>query len=163
MIVYLLRHGIAEDFSPRGDAGRSLTEEGVAKLLRASSGWKRIVGEVDLALVSPLLRAQQTAAIFCDAVAAAAPRVETAALVPEARPLVVLELLLAAMHEGKRGVACIGHEPHMGSLLGLLLTGSERAAIPFKKGMLAVVDVESSASMTGKLIGAMSQRVAAGL
>lgn len=163
MIVYLLRHGIAEDFSPRGDAGRSLTEEGVAKLTRASSGWKRVVGDVDLALVSPLLRAQQTAAIFCDAVAASAQRVETAALVPEARPLLALELLLAAMHEGKRGVACIGHEPHMGSLLGLLLTGSERAAIPFKKGMLAVVDVESSSTMSGRLVAALSQRHAAAI
>ena len=48
-------------------------------------------------------------------------------------------------------------------LLGLLLTGSERAAIPFKKGMLAIVDIESSATMTGRLIAAMSQRIAAGL
>ena len=163
MIVYLLRHGIAEDFSPRGDAGRSLTEEGVRRLQQASRGWKRVVGEVDEAFVSPLLRAQQTAAIFCDAVAASAPRVETTALVPEARPLLALELLLAAMHEGKRGVVCVGHEPHIGSLLGLLLTGSERAAIPFKKGMLAVVDLESSASMTGRLVAALSQRMAAGL
>lgn len=163
MIVYLLRHGIAEDFSSCGDAGRALTEEGVRRLQMASRGWKRVVGEVDEAFVSPLLRAQQTAAIFCEAVAASAPRIETAALVPEARPLEALELLHAAQLEGRRGVACIGHEPHMGSLLGLLLTGSERASIPFKKGMLAIVDLESSSSMTGRLVGAMSQRVAAGL
>jgi phosphohistidine phosphatase len=163
VIVYLLRHGIAEDFSPCGDASRSLTEEGVRRLQQASNGWKRVVGEIDEAFVSPLLRAQQTAAIFLEAVAASAPRVETATLVPEARPLHALELLHAAMHEGRRGVACIGHEPHMGSLLGLLLTGSERAAIPFKKGMLAIVDIESSATMTGRLIAAMSQRIAAGL
>ncbi len=161
MIIYLLRHGIAEDYSPQGDAGRSLTDDGVAKLERAAAGWKRIVGEVDLMLVSPLLRAQQTAAIFCEAVAASAPCVETAALIPEARPLLALELLHAAMHEGKRGVACVGHEPNLGALLGLLLTGSERAAIPFKKGMLAVADVESSSAMTGRLVAALSQRLAA--
>ena len=163
MIVYLLRHGIAEDWSRGGDAQRALTEEGVIRLQRATVGWKRIVEHVDQVFVSPLLRAQETAAIFCDAVATCAERVETTLLVPEARPLAALEMIHCAQLEGRRGIACVGHEPNLGGLLGLLLTGSERSAIPFKKGMLAVVDLESSASMTGRLVAALSQRMAAGL
>jgi phosphohistidine phosphatase len=163
VIVYLLRHGIAEDWSRGGDAQRALTEEGVIRLQRATVGWKRIVEHVDQVFVSPLLRAQETAAIFCDAVATCAERVETTLLVPEARPLAALEMIHCAQLEGRRGIACVGHEPNLGGLLGLLLTGSERVAIPFKKGMLAVVDLESSASMTGRLVAALSQRMAAGL
>ena len=163
MIVYLLRHGIAADWAEGGDAERALTDEGIGKLARATAGWRRVVGPIDEVLVSPLLRAQQTARIFCDAVAPKAPVVETSALVPEASPLRALELIQAAQLMGAPGIACIAHEPLLGSLLGLLLCGSGRAAIPFKKGMLAIVEIESSASMTGRLVAALSQRVAAGL
>lgn len=161
MIVYLLRHGIAEEHSRHGgDAARELTADGVQRLERATRGWRRIVGVVDTVLASPLVRAQQTAAIFHRAVAAGA-RLETeAALTPTARPLDMLLLLQALAESGRAGVACVGHEPHLGNLLGLLLTGSERTVIPFKKGMLAAVELDGATTMIGRLIAAMSQRIA---
>lgn len=162
-MVYLLRHGIAADYADGGDAARALTDEGIDKLVRASAGWRRVVGAIDTVLVSPLLRAQQTAKIFMDAVAPSAPLVETSALVPEAQPTRAVELLQAAKLQNTTGIACVAHEPLLGSLLSLLLCGSSRSAIPFKRGMLAIVEIESSASMTGRLVAALSQRVAAGL
>ena len=57
----------------------------------------------------------------------------------------------------------VGHEPHLGCLLGLLLTGSERTSLPFKKGMLVGVDLDSRSSLLGRLIVAMSTRIAASL
>jgi len=162
VIVHLLRHGIAEDWNAAGDAARSLTAEGVQRLERAVTGWRRIAHPIQRVFVSPLLRAQQTARVFCQGVADGAAWEDTQALVPEAPPMLALELLQCAAQEGLAGVACVSHEPLLGSLLGLLLCGHPRSAIPFKKGMLAVVEVDGCATMTGKLLAALSQKSAAG-
>ena len=74
-----------------------------------------------------------------------------------------LNILQGEMHEGSDGIALVGHEPHMGSMLGLLLTGSENSPIPFKKGQLVVVDVPSSSSMIGQLRESLTQKAAANL
>ena len=163
MIVYLLRHGDAEGHAASGgDAARALTAEGSDKLERAARAWKRVVGPVDRLFVSPLLRAQQTAAIFRRALAERAEVETEPALLPSADPLLALDLLHAGCSGGSEGVACVGHEPHLGRLLGLLLTGSDRA-IPLRKGMLAMVEIDSAASMLGRLVAILSQKVAGGL
>ncbi|MGE3173394.1 MAG: phosphohistidine phosphatase SixA [Planctomycetota bacterium] len=162
MIVYLLRHGNAEDFAAAGgDDARELTAEGRERLQRAGACWRKLVGPVDLVLSSPLVRARQTAALFVEAACPQARVEEERSLEPSARPLLMLERLQACAVQGLTGVACVGHEPHMGNLLGLLLTGHERSPIPFKKGMLAVVEVEGSSHMIGRLVAAISQKTAA--
>lgn len=164
MIVYLLRHGIAEDAPPGGDdRARRLTAAGTDRLEQACRGWTRIIGDLDRILHSPLVRAQQTAAILQRGVRREAPLVETPLLVPAARATDTLELLQAEHRAGTRGIACVGHEPHLGALFGLLLTGSVQTAVPLKKGMLAAVEIASSASMVGRLVAALSQRAAGGL
>lgn len=161
MIVYLLRHGIAADHAPRGgDDARELTPEGVERLERAARGWRRIVGPVDRVLASPLVRAQQTAAIFRRACAASAPLDTEPLLEPSARAVHTLDVLQRLAAKDLAGVACVGHEPHLGTLLSLLVTGNDRCAIPFKKGMLVAVEIESCASMVGRLLAALSQRLA---
>lgn len=161
MIVYLLRHGNAEDCAPGGgDAARALTDEGRERLQRASRGWRRIVGKVDRVLASPLLRAQQTATIFQRAVCKDAAIDTEPALQPDMAPLDALVLLQSWCAKNATGVALVGHEPHLGSLLGLLLTGRERTAVPFKKGMLVAVELDGSTAMVGRLVAALSQRVA---
>jgi phosphohistidine phosphatase len=163
VIVCLLRHGDAEDHGgPGGDAARALTAEGRDKLERASRAWCRVLRRVDRILASPLLRAQETAAILRSSLGKP-PRIETEpALLPDADPALAIELLRGCV-KGSDTVACVGHEPHLGRLLGLLLTGSERLAIPMRKGMLALVEIESHASMVGRLVAVMSQKVASGL
>ncbi len=163
MIVYLLRHGEAEDHARGGDAARELTAEGAERLERASRGWKHVVGEVDIVLASPLRRAQQTAAIFQRAVAKQTAIATEPLLEPGASPLDLLHVLQDHCMHQRCGIACVGHEPHLGMLLGLLLTGNERTAIPFKKGMLAAVELDGSSAMLGRLIAVLSQRLAGAL
>jgi phosphohistidine phosphatase len=161
MHVYLLRHGIAEDRAPDGgDSGRRLTGEGKDRLALAAPTWRRVLRRPEVIVSSPLARAQQTAAILAGAVGFDGAIELRDLLEPGGRPLRALELLQAEMRSSRDAVALVGHEPHLGSLLGLLLTGSERSAVPLKKGMLVAVELDSSASMLGRLLFALSQRVA---
>jgi phosphohistidine phosphatase len=162
VIVWLLRHGIAEDHAPGGDDGeRALTAEGIARLERAGPAWRRAMGSVDLVFASPLRRAQETAEMLILALGSEVAVETLAELAPGERPLEVLARLQHELQTGRAAVACVGHEPHLGSLLGLLLTGSKGTALPLKKGMLVGVEVESSASMLGRLVVALTQKYAA--
>ncbi len=164
MKVYLLRHGDAQDRSVSGrDEDRELTPAGLDKLEQASRGWRRVLEQVDRVFCSSLIRARQTAEILHRTAEASEPIAETEQLVPYARPLETLQLLQGELQSGSEGVACVGHEPHMGALLGLLLTGNDHASIPFKKGQLVVVQLDSSASMLGRLCESLTQTAAAAL
>jgi phosphohistidine phosphatase SixA len=57
----------------------------------------------------------------------------------------------------------VGHEPNLGYLLGLLLTGHPRQPIPLKKGMLVGVETESGASLIAALRFSLTQKAAAQL
>jgi phosphohistidine phosphatase len=164
VIVWLLRHGIAEDPSSRAtDDVRALTPEGTRRLERAGRTWARTIHGVDVVYASPLLRAQQTARIFAEAVADSMEIETLPELKPSARPLLALERIQADLQAGRSAIAMVGHEPHLGCLLGLLLTGNERTSLPFKKGMLVGVDLDTRTSLLGRLIVAMSTRIAASL
>ena len=52
-------------------------------------------------------------------------------------------------------IALVGHEPHIGRLLGTLIADS-RASVPMSPGMLAVVELEGSTSLWGRLVMARS-------
>lgn len=62
-MVYLFRHGVAEDLAPgRTDADRALTPRGVRKTQAASRGLATLVEGANVAIFSsPRLRARQTA------------------------------------------------------------------------------------------------------
>lgn len=161
MIVYLLRHGEAEDIGPRGarsDNERRLTAEGRERLRRCAVSWRRVVGAVDCVYTSPLVRARQTAEEFAAAVRHEDAPEELACLVPEADPDEVAQVLLADAAQQLDAVALVGHEPHLGSTLGLLLAG--RGSIPLKKGMLVGVELEGSTATNCRLVCCISSKLA---
>ncbi len=161
MHIYLLRHGIAEDAGPGvPDHERQLTDEGWKRLRRAAATWRTLVPTPAVVMVSPLRRALQTAEVFVEAVGYTGELRVAEALVPHGAPSVALSMLEAEALSHTDAVAVIGHEPHLGYLLGNLLTGHPRQSVPLKKGMLVAVETESSASMTGALRFALSQKVA---
>lgn len=161
MHIYLLRHGIAEDGGPGvADHDRALTDEGWKRLRKAAAVWRRLVPTPDIVMVSPLRRALQTAEVFAQAVDFTGELQVADALVPNGAPSVALSMLEAEALSQTKAVAVIGHEPHLGYLLGCLLTGHPRQSVPLKKGMLVAVETESSASMIGNLRFALSQKIA---
>src|SRR6185369_16428895 len=67
MILYILRHGIAEDEAPKGDdRARPLTSRGRAKMRAGAEGMHALRLRFDVILTSPLVRAVETSAIVAE-------------------------------------------------------------------------------------------------
>src|SRR5512143_2551117 len=64
MILYVVRHALAEDLAAGGDEARRLTESGRARTVKAAAGMRVIGMECDFILSSPLTRALETAEII---------------------------------------------------------------------------------------------------
>src|SRR5207247_1682185 len=68
MMLYVLRHGVAEEVGPEGtDGSRRLTPGGRRKLRAAAAGVRGLGVAFDAILTSPLVRAGETAAIVAEA------------------------------------------------------------------------------------------------
>jgi phosphohistidine phosphatase len=161
MWIYLLRHGVAADAEPgQADADRALTEEGWKRLRRAAPAWRRLVPPPDAVCVSPLRRAQETAQVFVEAVRWKGELRVEPDLVPGAAASVLLRWLEGESLAGTGAIALVGHEPHLGYLLGALLTGHPRQPIPLKKGMLVAVETPATTSLTAELRFVLSSKAA---
>jgi phosphohistidine phosphatase len=145
VILHLLRHAEAEDVSPSGrDADRRLTEDGRRRMKAVAKAIAQMDPGYDLVLVSPLVRARQTAEAVAEACGFRKPLVETKALEPNADPV-------DALHEVARlrpgVVLLVGHQPHFGRLFGLLLSGRSGLEVPMKKAGLAAFESGSDPSL----------------
>jgi phosphohistidine phosphatase len=126
-MIYLLRHGDAEDDSGGGDAARELSEKGRAQADAAGRAMHRLGFGIEVCLTSPKVRARDTALLAC----------RHLDLEPEiCRPIAdgyydTLELVA-----GRGNVLLVGHEPDMSSEIARL-TGSR---VKLKKGGLAVLE-----------------------
>ncbi|MCA8943922.1 MAG: histidine phosphatase family protein [Planctomycetes bacterium] len=163
MLVYLVRHGDAADLSangPRTDADRPLTDDGRIRFREAAECYAGLMIEPDRVVSSPLVRARETAEILCEELEFGGALEESEQLVYSAPPTRAVTLLQAELLAHSDSIVLVGHEPHLGCLLGLLLSGSDRAPMPLSKGMCAAVEIREPQSMIGKLRFALSQKIA---
>lgn len=143
MKLYCLRHAIAlERGSPgyKDDSLRPLTPEGKRKMRAIAAGLKAIELAIDQIIVSPYLRAKETADIIIGTFNIADKQIMYCNdLVPEAD----LTDTLGALHKLAKTehVMIVGHEPHLSSLISLLTTGNTAANIDLKKGGCACLNV----------------------
>jgi len=130
----VIRHAIAAERgaeSGADDDARPLTDEGRKKMQRAVRGLRTVVPKIAVLAASPLVRAHETAAIVADAYGS----IEIAtlpALRPGQRPSALAEWLNERQADGL--VAVVGHEPHLSSTVGWLLTGTPSSFVELKKG-----------------------------
>jgi phosphohistidine phosphatase len=125
-LIYLLRHGDAED--GRGDdAARRLTTKGERQAQAAGRALAALGAEIGACLTSPKARALDTARLACAALGLEPEIAE------ELRGGPFDSLALAA---GRGAVLLIGHEPDFSTEVARL-TG---ANVRLRKGGLAVVD-----------------------
>jgi phosphohistidine phosphatase len=149
MILYILRHGIAEDAPAGGDDGaRKLTERGREKMRRIAAGMRTAGLKFEVILTSPLARATETAEI----VAAAYANTPTPQVVPALATGVAPAEVVAALKPFARHdhVMVVGHEPQLSSLAALLLTGSPGGlSIDLRKGGCIALDVPARSDKGG--------------
>lgn len=141
MLLYLLRHGIAEDHGSRAsDEERELTEEGMEKTTLVMRAAKKMRLETpQLIISSPLIRAKQTAAIAHKEFGSHAMTLVSETLVPSADLSVTMSLVAEHIKEHSP-VMLVGHEPHLSSFATALL-GSTSSMVEMKKASLAAFEL----------------------
>ena len=134
----LMRHGIAEDAGPDTgfrDEERALTPEGRERIEAEARGLTALGIGAAVVLTSPLVRCRQTAEIVGEAMGVA-PLED-----PRIRPGMELDDLEEALlrHPGADPILVCGHQPDLSEAVAELTRGG---AVEFRKGSLAVLDVE---------------------
>jgi phosphohistidine phosphatase len=154
MKLLVIRHGPAGDreaFAATGqpDDLRPLTERGRRKVRRAARGLRHQVGALDLVATSPLTRARETAAIVADRIGG--PELVTLPeLAPDAVPDALVPWLRGQAAEAT--VAVVGHEPHLGFLVGWLLTGRHASFVELRKGGACLLEFQDEPSAGGAVL-----------
>ncbi len=125
MDLILWRHADAADGSP--DAERKLTDRGHAQAKRMAAWLDARLPEDALILVSPARRARETA----QALKRKCTESESLDTTADARDL----LAVAGWPQGSRTTVIVGHQPTLGHVASLLLTGAE-GELSVKKGAI---------------------------
>ena len=160
MILYLLRHGIAEDSNPGGDSERALTDEGRRKLALILAIAKSAGVKPDLIVTSPCLRAEQTAELAAETLGYADEPEGDGILMPFSDVLATWAEI-RGMREFD-AVMLVGHNPHLSDVMSALL-GAPGGRIPMKKGALARLQVDPTSTMPkGALDWLLTAKLAGG-
>lgn len=142
MMVYIMRHGIAENSSDDGDdRSRKLTSRGCEKVRLAAGGMREMGLSCQAIYTSAFARASETAEIVA-AELNGAPKPEPLAELEQGRtPVEALDALRNL--PPRDSILVVGHEPALSRVASLMLTGSaESAHINLRKG--AVIALEFS-------------------
>lgn len=134
MDIILIRHGPAADRDPSrwpDDRHRPLTPGGTRSTRRAAKGLAALRPTVDKVVTSPATRAHATAEIFRKALEVEAELEVWAELEPDTPPGPILDRLQRFAR--RRGIVVVGHEPTLGELLGLAVTGESVPITRFSK------------------------------
>ena len=134
MNLYIIRHAIAVDAATSDfeDSERPLTEKGRKKMRQVAKSLRTLGVELDLILSSPYVRARETAEILADVFKMRDRILFSDNLIPLQRP----ELLVSEINEKHPvdSLALVGHEPHLSSLIGQLVSENSKIEITLKKG-----------------------------
>ena len=105
---------------------------------KAAAGLARLVPELELIATSPWTRAAQTAEIVNKEYGVDVEEVE--ALTSDYRPEDLIPWL--QQHRERETVGLVGHEPHLGLLVGYYLTGKSASFVDLKKGGACLLEME---------------------
>jgi phosphohistidine phosphatase len=113
-VIWLLRHGDAENGAGKPDAERELTEKGERQSVAAGKALKTLGIQLDVCLTSPKARAKQTADLACEALDCP---------VEEDDRLAGGDFDPLELAAGRGEVMLVGHEPDFSGAVALA-TGS---------------------------------------
>jgi len=135
MNLYVIRHAIAVDEGTseyESDSQRPLTDKGRKKMRQIAKALRNLGVEFDLILSSPYVRARETAEILADVFKMKKKLGFSDNLIPLGNP----ELLITELNEkySVNSMAVVGHEPHLSTLVGLLVAENAKIDVTLKKG-----------------------------
>jgi phosphohistidine phosphatase len=150
MRLLIVRHAIAVDPGTPGikDADRPLTPRGIERFESAAAGLARVLPRPDALLTSPWKRARQTAELLASAYGRLKP-VDTPALAGGS--FEALARVIGAYPKDAT-VAVVGHEPWLSALLARLIGSPEPDRLEFKKGGVALVEIDGRLEDGGRLL-----------
>jgi phosphohistidine phosphatase len=126
-VIWLLRHGEAEDGGGKPDADRELTEKGERQSVAAGRALRKLGVGIDVCLTSPKVRARRTAELACASLDCP---------VEEDDRLSGVDFDPLEVAAGRGEVMLVGHEPVFSGAVALA-TGSR---VKMKKGGIAAID-----------------------
>lgn len=145
MKVWILRHGEAQPHARR-DADRELTAHGREQVLHSAA---HLIGQpLDRILVSPYVRAQQTAELVRKALGFTGDLITVPWLTPESDPKHAASQLPDSGH-----VLLVSHQPFVGDLISLLQYGHYRQPQPMQTASLAELEGEWPLAGSMNLLG----------
>jgi phosphohistidine phosphatase len=146
MDLYIIRHGKAEEktASVTSDSGRKLTENGIREIEMISKSLKALDVQIDYLISSPLNRAKQTADIISKDLL---KRKKQFLIWDELKPEIPIEQTKKKIHTlNFSSIMLVGHEPHLSSLIGSIISDSTKTEISLKKGGFAHIELFSNSS-----------------
>ena len=161
MLLLIVRHGAAVERGAPGipDDERPLTPAGEKKFRQAARGLARTLDKPYAILTSPLPRAHRTAEILSEAFSGATLLATPALADGSFEDL----FALLAEYPQKATLAIVGHEPYLSSLLARLLGARDGGCVAFKKGGMALVELEAGLKAGGQLRFFLPPRMLRGL
>ncbi len=144
MDCLFFRHGIAiERQEWKGqEEDRPLTEKGAVRTRESGKGLLHLRIRPTHILSSPLTRARETATIL-HSLLRFKPEIRICTeLAPAAAPRTLYSLLDALPSDAV--VLCIGHEPHLSLVAGILLTGKPCSGLSLKKAGACLIHLDES-------------------
>ncbi len=136
-----MRHGEAESHARR-DAERELTAHGREQVLHSAA---LLIGQpLDSILVSPYVRAQQTAELVRKALGFTSGLITVPWLTPESEPKFAVSKL-----PDSGNVLLVSHQPFVGELISLLVHGHVRQPQPMQTASL--VELEGEWPLAGSM------------
>ena len=144
MQLLLFRHGIAASReSWQGeDAHRPLTDKGRVRTRQASQGLRSLSVTPTHILTSPFIRAHETAEILYKALGAKHAVQICDELIPDSPADKLFPLLSTLPQDGC--IVCVGHEPQLSDLAGLMIFGKSVAGLAFRKAGACMISFEDA-------------------
>jgi phosphohistidine phosphatase len=147
MILYILRHAIAEERDENtypDDSLRPLSAKGKKKMARIAEHLKDMGVQIDLILSSPYVRAHDTARIVLEAFDL---KKKQLAFSDHLTPSGFAKDLIAEINEKYPfdNLMLVGHEPYLSDLIAVLVSGDPSMSITVKKGGLCRLSIDKLA------------------
>lgn len=141
MNLYLVRHSIAENISiDKKDFDRQLTEEGKFVINKTSEAWKNYIGNIDVVLTSPLIRAIQTAEIISSNLQDKQNLIKDNNIGTGSRTADLIDLLNSLEY---KNVIVVGHQPDLSQHINNFC-GSGSFNLAFPPASLAKIEFDNS-------------------